>query len=217
MEKIQLPTPLQPLEVLQYVNGFYSESFTQLITLFGVLCGLVGIVIPILYWVVQKRFFKAENQEIKNSIQKELREEYNLEIKKISEVYLKKEKEYEDKILGMEKKLVKEIEKVSAGVYYVQGNMLIESSRFLGGFMSFLKAGRGAIISDNEKILKQVIKVITKTCLPGINKSQLNNEENIVKSYEDFIGDLTKYDVNGRYTDDIRNIKIEYKKASERS
>jgi len=97
------PIPLQPLEILKYVNEFYSDSFINLITLFGILCGLVGVVIPILFWVVQKRFFKAENQEIKNIIHKELREEYNLEIKKFLKNIKKKSQFTKKEFLKLKK------------------------------------------------------------------------------------------------------------------
>jgi cell division protein YceG involved in septum cleavage len=211
------PIPLQPLEILKYVNEFYSDSFINLITLFGILCGLVGVVIPILFWVVQKRFFKAENQEIKNTIHKELREEYNLEIKKISEEYKEKESVYEKRIFEIEKELTKKIEKVSAGVYYIQGNMILSQSGYVLAFTSYLKAGKKDISCNNDQNLNQVIKRITRFCLPNIKQVDLKNaDEDLLNNYNAFLKELTQYDTNGRYSDDIKLIKSEYKQAQKR-
>ncbi len=204
------------LQILERLNHFYSDSFTQLITLFGILCGVVGFIFPILLWMVQKRLFKAENKEIKNAIQKELREEYDQEVKKISDEYLKREKKYEEKIAEMERKLNQEIEKVNAGVYHVQGNILLESRRFLSAFLSFVKAGNGNIAGNDEMNLKKIMKSINKICLPRIRKSELESDEDVVKNYEKFLKALTDYNTNGRYAEELKNMKSEYKKASQR-
>ena len=95
--------------------------------------------------------------------------------------------------------------------------MMLSQSSYVGAFTSYLKAGEEDISCNNDRNLNQVIKQITRFCLPNIKQVDLkNDDEDLLNSYNAFLNELTQYDTNGRYSDDIKLIKSEYKQAQER-
>ncbi len=210
------------LQILESVNQFYSQSFDQLMNLVIALITLIGVVVPLIItgiaWFVQKKFFKAENQEIKNSLEKELGIESALKIKEIEEIYSKKEKEFEEKILTTEEKLERKISRSLGGVFFLQGQINLDAKSYKPAFESFVMAGTHCLRGKDERNLVAAL-VSMKNCLPKLHQADLNIEEGEIEKYNRLIQGLTDYDkeCNGGYSRYLEQIKAEYKKAVERT
>ena len=85
------------LKILETVNQFYTQSFNQLILIIGAIFAFVGVFLPILISLYQKRLFRLEQKEVEASIGNTLKDELKLIEKKIKKEYEEKESELEKK------------------------------------------------------------------------------------------------------------------------
>ena len=171
----------ETLEILEKVNQFYSQSFEQLILITIVILTFVGVVLPILIMLYQKRLFKLEQQEIEISIKNNLSIELKTIEDKIRNEYKEKELEFESKILRIEEEIKIQSSKSLGGILHVQGNGYYLSQKYIRALESFIEASGNHLTAKNESGLKRLLAQIN-TCFDNINKKQLEEEENITKS-----------------------------------
>ncbi|WP_226704493.1 hypothetical protein [Microbulbifer elongatus] len=205
------------LKILESVNQFYSQSFNQLVVITVALLAFAGVIMPILVSAYQKRIFKLEHNEIKESLRRELDLELDVQISKIKREYEVKEGEYERKFEELEGKLEKEVAVAVGGNFHIQGNMNLESGSYYAAFFSFTRASVEHIKAGREGNLRRALRRINEKCLPKLNKQLLEADESVTDSFSELVSMLEEFNVNGRYADDLKLLKYRYKQAQERS
>ncbi|MBK2258137.1 hypothetical protein [Francisella philomiragia] len=204
------------LKILESVNHFYSQSFNQLIVITVAVLAFAGVVMPVLIYLYQKRLFRLEHEEIRNQLKDELNSELAKAIDAVRKEYKKKEEQYLSKIECLDEKIEKEIAGSISGTFHLQGIMNLKDKRYLNAFVSLTKAAVNNIKADDEINLRRQLGLVIKRCLPKLNKLQLERHVDVVEYYEELFEKLSEYNMNNRYTDEIRLLKIAFKQAMER-
>jgi hypothetical protein len=204
------------LKILESVNQFYSQSFNQLVVITVAVLAFAGVVMPVLISLYQKRLFRLEHEEIRNRLKDELDAELAIAITEVRKEYEEKEKQYLSRIDSLDEKLEKEIAGSIGGNLHIQGNMNLKDQQYLNAFTSLTKAAINHIKADKETNLRRALRLVTDKCLPKLNKTRLERDEGVIESYEDLLEKLSEYNVNDRYKDDIRLLKIRFKQAMAR-
>ncbi|QUM86325.1 hypothetical protein [Moritella sp. 28] len=204
------------LKILESVNQFYTQSFNQLVMITVAVLAFAGVMMPVLTSLYQQRLFKLEHDDIKKQINAELQEELKLEMKKLEDRYEKKEIEHQKKIEELHSKIDLEIAGALAGSLHIQGNISLRNNNHFNAFHDFTRAGTGYIKANKEVNLRRVIHIIVKLCLPHLTGAQITSDDEHAEEYRVFITALESINQNSRYQDDLKRIKLEYRRAVER-
>ncbi|WP_417439756.1 hypothetical protein [Idiomarina abyssalis] len=204
------------LKILESVNQFYSQSFNQLVVITVAVLAFAGVVMPVLISLYQKRLFRLEHEEIQSHLKGELDSELAKAVDAVRKEYEKKEAQYLLEIESLDEKLEKEIAGSIGGNLHVQGNMNLKDGQYLGAFSSFTRAAINHLKADKEANLRRALRLVSNNCLPKLNKTRLERDEGIIESYEELLEQLSESNVNDRYKDEIRLLKIRFKQATER-
>ena len=119
-------------------------------------------------------------------------------------------------IESLDKKLEKEIAGSIGGSLHVQGNVNLKDGQYLAAFSSLTRAAINHLKADKEANLRRALRLVSDSCLPKLHKALLERDEGIIESYEELLEKLSESNVNDRYKDEIRRLKIRFKKAMER-
>lgn len=208
---------LDPLLILEKVNQFYTQSFNQLVIITVAVLAFAGVIMPLLTTLYQKRLFKLEHDDIKKQVKKELMDEFNLQVENIKKSYEEKDLSYQAKIEELDSKIEKKVAGATAGNMHIQANISLRNKHYFNAFHHLVRAGSGHIKSEKEVNVRRVINLLINKCLPKLTKSKLTSDEEVTEKYEEFIVELEGINQNDRYKDDIKAIRLQYKKAAERT
>ncbi|MGA2553673.1 MAG: hypothetical protein ABSF20_02695, partial [Smithella sp.] len=193
-------------------NKFYSDSFSQLITLTLAIIGIFGIILPLLSQIIQTRMFKSEQKSLLKKLLNET-EKIKMDLKKDIENLFENEKNKIDVQLKkdieiIDKKIKKNTNFLTAGVIYVQGKSDYEKNKFPSAARYFAKAAGLSLLSDDEYNGQRAIKSLNEGCLPNINSEAYKKEIGLDEEIERLLKILKSLNQNGRYADRISEIKI---------
>lgn len=197
---------MEPNEILKSVNDFYQQAWDKLILYSTILIAFIGVIVPILFTLLQNRTQLIREDAIK----KELGNFFDSKLKEM-ETALEASitKKFEGQINKINKKIDDKINLVDAGVYHIQGNMYFDKEKYLLAIMSYFVAGEGYLKGKDYANLEVINKNIKQTIpnLP-INELKTAQEEDEIKPYE-YISLLMKNNENGLFTDIIGELKKE--------
>ena len=187
-------------EVLEKVDRFYSASFSQLLTVTLGLVAFIGILIPFLVTYYQNRNLKIEKSNLEVFITNQI-EKTKLEITK--EI----KNELINDLTKFAEKQSSDLQKVTAGVYYIQANNQLSTGDHKGAVNSLFGVIDNCMKSMDELILQRGLKILIE-CLPKINNNSLSKTElyMLEKKIGKAIKGISLLNDNGRYTDDITNL-----------
>ncbi|NVK36593.1 MAG: hypothetical protein HWE18_01590 [Gammaproteobacteria bacterium] len=200
----------ETLKILESVNNFYSESFSQLITITVAVLAFSGVVMPALLNMYQRRLFKLEHKAIEDGLESKLKDSVESEVESVRLEYQKKERQFERRMEELEKKLVKEIENAKGGALHIQGNSDLKNKNLIAALHSFIDSGWCYMRCEDNLNLQRVLDLILHECLSKFDKEDVNQESLVFSEFEEFIGGLKEHDHSRVYTDKIRNIERAY-------
>lgn len=209
--------PMQDsLKILESVNNFYSQSFSQLMSITVAVLAFAGIILPILVTIYQKRLFKLEHEAIENSLTKKMSEELENAVKEIRAEYEEKEKHFVSEISKMKQELNSEVDKAKGGISHVAGCTELERKYFFNAFDCFIQACISYIKGRDNLNLRRVVYMVSDNCLPNLSSSDIENNGDTFKRLEEVIEQLTEYDTNGIFTDQLRGLKYQLSQCQKR-
>ena len=71
--QIERALMMDTLQLLDKVHSFYSDSFTQLITLTISILVIIGVIMPFVIQSIQVRSFKNEKKSLESLLKEEIR------------------------------------------------------------------------------------------------------------------------------------------------
>jgi len=217
----------ETLEILEKVNAFYSTSFEQLlVVVFGAI-GLVGVIIPLLITYYQSRQFNIEKKSLENYIDSmkldlmtSVKEEVTTELekeKKLLNRALEENKEELSKSLESNKaELKKQINIAKGGAFLIQANNQHDKNNFEDAIESSLDAIDNFIEAKDENNLQRVLRSLTETLLPKVNKNILISYPDSEERIKYICKNLSELNDNGRYIDSVKDLKLTLKNTLER-
>ncbi len=81
------------LIILDAANAFYQNAFNQLIAITLGVLGFVGILLPVLFGLYEKRLYRIERETLEVSLKEDLRDEIKKGIESIRAEYAARENE----------------------------------------------------------------------------------------------------------------------------
>jgi hypothetical protein len=197
------------LKILETVNNFYSQSFSQLINITVAVLAFSGIILPILITIYQKRLFKLEHETIESSLRKEMTDELERVKQEIKSEYEQKEKDFEMQITEMKNELHIEVDKAKGGISHVAGSNELERNNWLGAFDNFISASSRYIKAKDNLNLRRVTNIMYENCLPNFNANTIEHNNEIFNNFEEVIEKLTEYNSDGVFTDQLSALKYQ--------
>ncbi|WP_462172221.1 hypothetical protein [Pseudoalteromonas xiamenensis] len=187
------------LEILEKVNSFYSASFSQLLTITLGLVAFIGVFVPVLTTYYQNRNIKIEKENLEEFINNKL-ESIKLEVtKEIRDELLNDLSEFEDKQKS-------QIEKVIAGVFYVQANAQLNKGFYKNAADSLFSAIVSSIKGKDELNLLRAFKLLIDRAIPNITQKEEPDFVALEERIESIEKELAPLNANGRYSDTIRDL-----------
>jgi len=198
----------ETLVILEKVNAFYSNAWTQLIGFAIVIFGVVGFIVPIIVQLMQNRAFKSGKDEIIKQLMVELEVKYKQQEEKIKEENKKALEEIRTSFEKIELKLEKQIACADAGTFHLQGNDLLYNKKYYSeAAKSYIKAISNYLYGDDEDNCRCVLNLLSDDCLPKLKKKDFKEDLELKEKMENFINELEKYNINGRYKGCITVLK----------
>jgi hypothetical protein len=203
------------LKILESVNQFYSQSFSQLIVITVSVLAFAGIIMPIFISMYQKKIFNLDHKLIESNLNSKINKLIKVKSEELNNEIESLHKLYDDKIDKLEESFNKKMHANMGSILHVQGFSYKSEKAYGNALDSFIKAAVHYIKSDNESNLRRVIDHIN-LCLAQLNSKDFDIFDNIPNDFDNLIEDLNKYNENDRYRDDIQSMKRNMKAAIKR-
>jgi hypothetical protein len=197
------------LIILEKVNSFYSDSFTQLIYLTISILAFSGVILPILVNIYQKKLFSVESDKVHKLILDDLHKMHEKDLKKMQE-------KYENDFRVLRELIENETSKSKTGIFFVQGSSLINQNQDVPATFSFCHSIDNAIKCHDALNLNRGISRLQNT-LTRLNKDHFTNDDKLETVIKSTIQSLNTYNINQQYTDAITAVNREFKASLNRS
>jgi tetratricopeptide (TPR) repeat protein len=159
-------SPINGLDVVNAVNGFYSSAFNHTIWLLGSLLTIFGFAIPAVYFVLAK-------------IQLKIREKM-LEVKftqKFEALAKSLQEETEKKFKVLETAIEKEAQISNAKIFYIAGKIMQDAGTFKEALDAYVQAIGSAVQSSDLERVQKFIRYATNHVLPEMNKENFSDAQ----------------------------------------
>ena len=211
------------LLILDKVNSFYGVSWQHLLWFAGGLITVMGVLVPFLNQWYQRRSFQAEKSALSAELNTELKASSDAIEKKLTKVLQKQLSDESEKISKILKELEQGAEKVSnrsiGATLYVQAKGNLDSQQYGVATSSFLDAALLLLKGDDEYNLQKALKQLSEECFPKMTKQDIE----AAHPYVDFSAvvsgltkDLEKHNENGRYSNQITELRAAFLAAQKR-
>jgi len=211
---------MDTLQLLDKVHSFYSDSFTDLMTLTISILLIIGVIMPFVLQAIQARSFKSEKESleslIKGNIQNatiEMRSEFENIFAGEKEKLELLVKEHSESI----KQLMAEQSAVSmGGTFFLQAAANYDREKYANAARDFAYSAIKCFEGKEETNGQRALRRLVKDCLPNLNKADFKAIPDLEKNIGSLVDQLTKMDEYGRFRDDIDNINRLVARAKEK-
>jgi len=195
------------LETLTKVDNFYSSAWDKLVAIGTI----IGIIIPIIYALYQRRLYSLNK--------KELTDEINTELESIkSELDNLVNKKIEEKFALHISELNKKMSALDASTFHIQGRDNVLRKAYEDAYIDFVTASNGYLKGEDYLNLGITLKVICDHVLPHMNAKQVEQLKTTkVADIDDLIKKLEKADEKGIFTTQIRLLLKSINELNERA
>ena len=164
------------LDVLKSVNDMYSSEFTRLLTVMGLLVGLVGVAVIVLPLWLQSREAKVRREEMKAELAEQIKEakaELNATVKQSLEA----EKLAIHEIIGKsEKKFADKVAVLTALSTHIQMELAVKDEKYVHAAESALICIQSACKCDDHSNVLRTIGDFTALICPHLKKLDIEDQ-----------------------------------------
>lgn len=156
------------IDIIQQIEQFYNSAWDKLIMTGSIIFGVFGILIPIIFQLLQNRSLRLQEKEIKLDIGNQL-------AKQKKELQGEIKKEYQDEI----KRLTEDFDNKAMGLqgmgHHLQGNGYLRDKLYISATHDFIWAAHSYLIAEDYHNLKTVTNLLLNTCFKKISKEDFND------------------------------------------
>jgi hypothetical protein len=202
--------------ILDSVQQFYSNAWSQLILFTTAIMALVGIIIPIISQAYQRSSSITDKKELEILIKEEaIRIKKELQVEMNSE-YEAIEKDIEKSLKETQNKIRKDNDVNRGGISHVQGIQLIKENNFYDGTESIISAAASYLKGDDESNLRRTLFILISACIPRLSRADIERMTIVNNPFDELIDLLRKKNENNRYGDEIGKILTLMSEANRR-
>jgi hypothetical protein len=197
---------MDPSEILKMLNEFYSNAFSQLITLAIAIFGLGGVILPLILNYSQNRSLKNERDSLLTQLKESMRQ---------MKVELKEEiqKKFDDEKKEIKQLTLEEVENAKGIAFFQQAKSCTESNNFVAAAMSYCWTIKALLVSKDELNVGRSIRNLTSDALPNLYKEDYEENDELSEEIDNLIIKMEEFNLNGKYSDEINDIKKLVKKG----
>jgi len=196
----------ETLIILEKLNSFYSNAWSQLVIYTTTLFLVIGILIPLLVQFYQRKIQKVEKEEIRKTIAGDLKK-IKEELYSAIDANLKQKTDY----------LEKKIASSEGKSFHILGKNYAEQNLYHLALDNFTTAASFYLKGEDETNLRRALTAICTNCLPYITKNELlSSQRKLKRDLENLVEKLKEENINGRYADSIDNIECGIELAEKR-
>jgi len=203
--------------VLESVHSFYSDSFSQLITITIAFLVFAGVLMPLMIQFYQSRslrqdkeyletLLRTKTEEAKSELETHLATRFAEEQEKIAAII---QKEVSEALAPVERKT----ERAIGGLFHLQARQIADSERPTLALDSCCEALPAYIRAKDESNLQAVLFILTEQCLPDMNKTNFERDVELEGKINKVIELLKSHNKYGRYSRVVDEIKRELRSA----
>jgi len=219
------------LTVLQYVDHFYATSWNHLLVYSGTAVAIVGVVIPTLIHIYQRRTMRHERSEIREAIvgqvAAEVRDRMEKEktllekkiedaTKSLDEKLARDRAELEEKSRETEENLRRGIARASGRVFVVQANMMINQKQYKLAAQSILDGINHMKRGDDRINLRRQLVSLADKCFPNMTKAECEEVDEGEGGFGKMMTKIKEWDTKNDYQDALSDARRAFKAAIER-
>ena len=197
------------LDVLQKVDAFYSNAFMHLLVFISILGAFIGLVVPILWYFLQKRELRLQEAQLKTHMQAFIEDAKREIIRDIDDRFGAGKKEFGE----LEKRLQHNIDKYAGramgSVLHLQGNSGMQRKMYVAAVVSYLESTYHYIKAEDMSNLIRVLNTLSNDVLPKLTKEDLEKEL-IEERFQPFLRALGQLNEKGVFSDHIENLGREF-------
>ena len=194
------------LQILEKVNSFYSNAFSQLITVTVAVLAFAGVFLPLLLQFLQWRTFRNERRSLQIQIIKEIsstKEALTGELQTRFEAAKQDfQKMVQAEIKTIQRRLNTEIAITRGGVCYVQAANYVMQGDVPHAASSFAFAADHSLKGDDDFNGQRALEELQK-CLPRLTTASFEAELDLEEDLTSLVKTLGERNINGRFTDRI--------------
>ncbi|GAB4512724.1 MAG: hypothetical protein Tsb0026_16830 [Sulfuricaulis sp.] len=211
---METATQINPIEIINSVSSFYEAAWNHLLWFVVVAGAIIGVLVPYLIQLYQRRLFKVEEGNIKQELDKHVNQIKADLLKSIEDRFGGQAVTMDNKFSELHEELAKEIAGAKGGVYFVQARVNREKKSYGLAVRSYALAAIEFLHADSHENLQKVLGQIEE-CLSHVVKKQILSLE-INDCFGPFLKGLEAENTSGRYAINIRKLKREWQAANER-
>ncbi|PKA06505.1 hypothetical protein [Leptospira harrisiae] len=212
--------------ITEKIHNFYELAWQKLIFFVSTAFIILGLLIPILTQIYQKRDFVIKEKELLEKIKSELtvakteitKSQHEFIETTLNEKIGEIESRFNKRISEAEETIMNEVFKAKAGLFHIQGNFEMNFNIPILAARSYMLACDEHLkVTDDLKIdelnLRRILKELTNSLLLLDRNELLKDEPLITEIYPRIIDLLKEKDINGKFTDPISEIQRSLKIA----
>lgn len=214
-------------EAISNIEQMYSNQWTTLLLIIVSFLTFVGILIPILLGLLQRRTINLSEKELEEKMDdkfKKLSEKNEGEIeaqrKTMAEDFNAAKKEFGEQLAEKEKELEEKIQQVryraSGATLHVQGSARLREGRFVIAAQSFVEAAYLYIQANDEPNFQRVMLSLVEDTLPKMNKTDLKILDDLEPDLDDLVIEIEEFNENSRYENLLGNFRRAFRQCRER-
>ena len=197
--------------ILESVYSFYSDAFNSLLQLTIAVIAVVGVIVPLLLGWFQNRQARIENASMRREIDSLVSEKV-VELRALLKEELSKGiAEYDERMKVLEasfrEELTKKSERVTGGIFQVQGNMLADAKHYPEAVESMKDAVESYCKSRELYNLQRVLNVLEETCIPRFDKTTFDEVDELESNINAIIDNVSALEVDHLFDDQMRRFK----------
>jgi len=170
-------SPINGLDVVNAVNGFYSSAFSHTVWLLGILIGLIGIVVPAAYYFLQSRQLALKEKILSEHLENEV-SKLGATLRKTNLEFLEeKQKATQVEFEKLEANITSELHFAKGGICLVQANAFLSAGDHKTALQSFTWA-----IDQFSKVpsavqIQTCLRAVIEGVLPLLKKNDFIDSE----------------------------------------
>jgi len=212
---------MDTLQLIDKVNSFYSNSFSQLITLTIAILGFSGVILPIVIQFIQTRIFRIEQKSVQSQISQEIqaaRHELKKDIESDFAVEKANMKLLLDEQIKSVKQLIEEQSALSTGTsFFVQAKINLETKDYVQAATDYACAAKWLLIGKDDLNGQRAIDSLLNRCLPLLSSRSFDHGSDLENSIKILLKQLELRNENNRFYDAMKDITIGIANAKKRT
>jgi hypothetical protein len=194
------------IDIVNKVDSFYNSAWNKLIIFGSISFGIIGLIVPYIIQIYQKRTLKISEELLKTEIETKIG---NVKSELLRDV----DEKFEKHIKLLDKKLDEFKAEASARTFHLQGNVNISKKIYKSAYGDFVFAAKNYIVCKNYANLNVVLKILLDKCIPNLTFEEINDLKVINKiSLETVLDKLEDDDENSAFYKIIQDLRVKINK-----